>query len=336
MLSKRNRKYWLNLGYSEKDALFESKKRTKGNYEYYKFFKNIKSEEEIQKIIILYKKEHAITLENMIKRHGEEVGTAKYENYVQLHRNKNTFEGKHKKYGWSREQFDTYNKSRSVTLENMIKRHGEEVGTAKFISYCERQSYTKTLPYFIEIYGEIDGNIQYKRVNKLKAHTYEAYLERCSGDEPLAKKLYQECKEKMSKNGGVIGSTSISADSFFDMVSLFLSKLGETDFRYSKKGGEQPVFCENKCYYVDFYFGKTKKIIEFYGDYWHCNPGIYLVDETVKFPDGKYVVEQIWNRDKIRIDNITKQGYEVLVVWEFDYNKNSVEQVKKCTEFLLS
>lgn len=91
------------------------------------------------------------------EKYGEEVGSLKWKNYQDIQAETNTFEYKAKKYNMSKEEFDSYNKKRSCTLENFIERYGEEIGIDKWDEYCERQRYTTTVDYFIEKYGEEIG-----------------------------------------------------------------------------------------------------------------------------------------------------------------------------------
>ena len=98
-----------------------------------------------------------MTKEKAIERYGEEEGTRRWNEYCGLQAETNTFEYKQLHYGWTREQFDEYNRSRATTLVNMIRRHGEESGTRMFEEYCEKQRYTTTIDYFIEEYGVEEG-----------------------------------------------------------------------------------------------------------------------------------------------------------------------------------
>lgn len=52
------------------------------------------------------------------------------------------------------------------TLENFINRYGFEIGTNKYKKRCERISYTSSLDFFIDKYGDEDGLIVWK--NKFK------------------------------------------------------------------------------------------------------------------------------------------------------------------------
>ena len=133
-----------------------------------------------------------------------------------LYRNKQaetiTFEYKKDKYGWTEEDFSKYNKSRSVTLENMIKRHGEIDGKAKFDEYCEKQAVNgNTLEYFVSKYGKKDGNKQYEKVCANKSHTYDNYV-RLYGEE--------NAEEKLTKfHKGCNGFYSIISQQFFEELT---------------------------------------------------------------------------------------------------------------------
>lgn len=77
---------------------------------------------------------------------------------------------------------------------------------------------------------------------------------------------------------------------------------------------------------------KGNKIIEYNGDYWHCNPIKYNKDyfnEQVGMP-----AEWIWEKDKFKIDYAKEVGYDILVIWEYDYKNNKEETIKKCLDFL--
>jgi len=75
-----------------------------------------------------------------------------------------------------------------------------------------------------------------------------------------------------------------------------------------------------------------KKVIEFNGDYWHCNPLIYKEDFFNK--SKQMFAKDIWNYDKIKIDSIEKLGYKALIIWEYDYNNNKQKVVQQCIDFI--
>jgi hypothetical protein len=75
-----------------------------------------------------------------------------------------------------------------------------------------------------------------------------------------------------------------------------------------------------------------KKIIEFNGDYWHCNPFIYSPEYFHKFM--KCTAQEKWNADKKKIDLIKDAGYEVLVIWESEYKQSPELIIDKCIKYL--
>ena len=78
---------------------------------------------------------------------------------------------------------------------------------------------------------------------------------------------------------------------------------------------------------------KTMRIIEFNGDFWHMNPNIYKPDDVNKC--FKLTAKEKWEIDRLKVEAAKKRGYEVLVIWENDYNKNHDEIIKICKEFIL-
>ena len=94
---------------------------------------------------------------------GEEEGLKKWNHYCELQSKSNKFEYKKEKYGWTEEDFNNFNKTRAITLENQIAKYGEEEGTKRFNDYCEKQVYAgNKLEYFIEKLGEIEGRKKYE------------------------------------------------------------------------------------------------------------------------------------------------------------------------------
>ena len=83
-------------------------------------------------------------------------------------------------------------------------------------------------------------------------------------------------------------------------------------------------------YSYDFTY--KKKIIEFNGDYWHCNPLIYEGDYFNK--NKGLTAEEIWKYDNEKNNLAKSKGYQVLVIWESEWNENPEYVIKKCIKFL--
>lgn len=67
-------------------------------------------------------------------------------------------------------------------------------------------------------------------------------------------------------------------------------------------------------YTADLYNPTTKEIVEFYGDYWHCNPSKF--EESFYHKHIHMTAKEIWEKDRVRTEALQKLGYSVRVVWE--------------------
>lgn len=271
-------------------------------------------------------KKSAITLNNFIAKYGEEDGTIKWNNYRDKQAETNTFEYKQKKYGWTREQFDEYNSSRAQTLEKMISRHGEKIGTEKWINYCERQAYTNTLNYFIEKYGNDDGIKKYKEVNKGKASA--------SNPIELSKKLNISIDDAieiiLSRKPHNISSVgtwgSYLEKEFTESIETLLGeKLEYTTF--TKPFGK---WIDKLNSYVIYDIKHKDCIIEFNGDYWHANPNLYKDDAIIR---GKKAIE-IQQRDLLKIQTAKELGFRTLIVWESEYKSNKEKIINEVVKWM--
>lgn len=87
-------------------------------------------------------------------------------------------------------------------------------------------------------------------------------------------------------------------------------------------------------YVADFYIKQFNLIIECNGDFWHANPKKYKKDGVLKFPNTKGVIaEDLWKKDKRKIDKYKNLSYNILVIWESDIKK--LHKNGKLFEFLM-
>lgn len=86
-----------------------------------------------------------------------------------------------------------------------------------------------------------------------------------------------------------------------------------------------------RSYRPDYVNATTKKIIEFYGDYYHANP-IKYTDPSITLLN--MTVQQRWDRDAMRVRALREYEYQVLVVWEREYRYQKEETISKCLQFL--
>jgi len=236
------------------------------------------------------KNSYAITIENLIKKHGSDIGEKKWKEYCDKQANSNTFEYKRDKYGWSKEKFDEYNKSRSVTLENLISRYGEEDGLVKWKEYCDQQKYTTSLDYFISKYGIENGTDKYNNFCKKRLFGV--------GYSEVSKKLFDNLKQKID-----IGYTTYYANN---------------EWYFTNKGS-------NGFYLLDFYIKELNIGIEFNGDIWHANPNKYKPEDK-PFPFQRdLTAEYIWNKDKVKNDFLRTKLNKLIIIWESDLYKDGID-----------
>ena len=79
----------------------------------------------------------------------------------------------------------------------------------------------------------------------------------------------------------------------------------------------------------------NKKIIEYNGYAGrHCDPRDgFKPDDIQEVHNKPKRVQDIWNEEKMVLDQIRKEGYDVLVVWEYDFLKDFENEKKKILKF---
>jgi len=262
-----------------------------------------------------------ITKQTMIQKYGQELGTQKWEHYRSKQAETNSFEYKNKKYGWSKEQFDDYNKSRSVTLENCVKRHGVQ-GVEIWNSYIERQRYTNTLEYFIEKYGS-EGKEKWLNYNeeKSKSSNVDWIKEKFSVDDDAAIEILSQRR-----------TPSICSKSEKHFVNAFQTALG-SEIKYTSFTKQFSIWdkANHRIYFYDITCSSKKKIIEFNGDYWHCNPLMYSGDFIHKH--SNLTAKEIWSYDFEKIKTALNRDFSVKIVWESDYINKPDGIIQECVQW---
>lgn len=257
-----------------------------------------------------YCKPHSkgFTLEKCIVKYGSVIGKRKFDEYVQKHRFKNTFEGKKQKYGWTKEQFEEFNRSRSVTQKTMTKKYGAEEGTRRFETYCELQRHAGcSKQYFIEKYGVEDGTKRYEDLNRQKSHSYESYIEKYKDPELARIKL----KEYFETRSVQLPASKISQSLFSDIVD----KIGTDHVYFSSLNKEFGMMGDKKYYFYDFCDTISKTVIEFHGIKFHVKDP---TKEFVQLYSGKSK-EYVLEHDRKKEECAKNRGFNYWVIWEDDY-----------------
>ena len=247
----------------------------------------------------LTKSQSKVTLENMIRVHGEIEGPKIFDNYRQKQAFSNSFEYKQLHHGWTKEKYDQYNSSRANTKINNIQRYGKELGEKKWEIYCNVQRYAGVAyDYFVSTYGDIEGPERYETMLDKKTH--------CNF--PGYSKISAELFSQIDTDGNC----------------YYAPKTPEYKFKTAA--------ITRRSYFVDFYNPVQRKGIEFYGDYWHTNPEKYQID--FKNRSGRTAEEQ-WAFDKNRINSIEQEfNVKILVIWENDFKMNRERVISKSKAFI--
>ena len=257
---------------------------------------------------------YAMTKKKMIDKYGEEEGNRRWEEYCKRQSETNTFEYKQKTYGWTEEDFKKFNKSRAVTLKNLIKKYGEEEGNKRWNNYIEQQKLTKSWEYMVEHFGEKRA----REINKMKAITLEG----------LIKKYGEEEGNKRWKNFLINRSKGVSEISqiLFKNLDKYIGKNHIT--YYHDKNSEYFVHGEDQIYYMDYFIKDLNICIEYNGGCFHGDERIYEDNEYCNPFDKSLTAKELREKDKERYEYLYKNyGIKTFVIWELDYNPNDFDYI---------
>ena len=120
------------------------------------------------------------------------------------------------------------------------------------------------------------------------------------------KEYYLKCEKTILEKYGMSNTWSLAKTSPRSNLEKRLEPLLENYEHNVKLGNYKPD-------YINY---STGHIIEVFGDYWHCNPKKY--DKNYYHSKLNMLAENIWLKDKLRIEYFESLGYTVTVVWESD------------------
>ena len=229
--------------------------------------------------------------------------------------------------------------ARSPFSENFINYESPEDARRFQLEHCSKGRYNTRLSYWIE-----EGHSPEEAIKMLKERQATFTLNKCitKYGEEKGHRIFEERQKAWSK---IIESkyqagefTRFSESNWSNTEAVFINQLVNTlnlkpDEYYSCINGKQffRYFKEvklTKSY--DFVIGK--KIIEFNGDYWHCNPNQYKADYYHKHI--QLTAKEIWDLDQIKISLIENEGYQVLTIWESEWNDDPNRTIENCIKFI--
>lgn len=82
-----------------------------------------------------------------------------------------------------------------------------------------------------------------------------------------------------------------------------------------------------KSLHYDLFVKEKKLLVEYNGDYWHCNPKKYTQDYINK--KKKMTAKELWTQDEKKKKIAIENNYNFVVIWESDYKKNKEVEINK-------
>ena len=262
---------------------------------------------------VLGRKKYALTKEKFISKYGEEEGSKKWEEYIKKQALTNKYEYKKEKYGWTEDDFKEYNKSRAVTLKNLISKYGEEEGSKKWEEYIKKQSLTKSFDYMVKKYGYEKA----RNINISKGLSLDTFIRKYGEIEGTIKyhNFYERSRDYFSK---------ISQECFKKIDSI-LSKKFKT--YYATKNGEYGLMLNGKYIKMDYFIKDLNICIEFNGTVFHADPRKYKEEDTPNPFNKKLLAKDIWKEEKNRVEALKNQyNIDTYIIWEDDYLNNFDEK----------
>jgi len=129
-----------------------------------------------------------------------------------------------------------------------------------------------------------------------------------SGKLENTRKKMSECMKKTLRSGKI--KSKVSSKKEKEIYELLINH-----------GYKVKRFFKIDTKICDLYIPSLNLIIEYFGDYWHCNPKKYSYDYINQ--KKQMTAKQIWDYDKHKVDLIISYGYNLEVIWESDFKTNT-------------
>lgn len=223
-----------------------------------------------------------------------------------------------------------------------VKKVMDEIHKKTFKKFKENKEhyaykYTTRIEYYLNK-GYTKKEAKNKLSNRQKTFSKKICIDKYGEKE--GKKIWKKRQKKWQKslidNGNLKGGYSkISQTLFYEILNYYKISDLKNIFFWTKNR-EYYIKSNNKIYLYDFVDIKNNKVIEYNGDQYHANPKIYEGDSYPHpfHKTNKYKAEEIWKKDKHKIEVAERKGFEVFVVWDSEYKKNPKETLEKCLDFL--
>jgi len=243
------------------------------------------------------------SLPGYIEKHGIEKGTELFNNRIKKQAYKVSLAGYIDKYGPIEGPKKIHKIKNNLSLDKFILRYGEKEGNRRYKVHCKTMSRNSTLPGYIDKYGPEEGS---KRYNQKLLNVAVGLSKAFKG-----------------------GYSTISQELFWNIFELVANN---RSCMFAERSDKEFFLHDNvnhKMYFYDFKY--DNKIIEFNGEYWHANPNKYNASDILY--SGRTAFE-IWERENAKLQFTREQGYEVLIIWEGEFEADPKGETDRCIEFL--
>ena len=271
----------------------------------------------------LHNKDRIITEKKMIQKYGEEKGKEQWQNICNKKKFSNSKIGYIQKYGEEK----AYKILKSLSeVSKLVDIYGEKDGKNLFSEKQKRKS-KRCITYWIN-----KGYSEEEAKKQVQKHQSTFSLEKC------IEKYGNEKGLNVWESRQIKWQTTLRAKSAEEIKNINKRKYPGEKSKYSVSIAEKELKHILKCnsqlelkgFWYDLYY--ENKIIEYNGDYWHCNPIKFSKDYIN--PSTGLSAKQQWERDKIKNDIAICEGFDILIIWEYDYKKDKKGVIKKCQDFL--
>ena len=231
------------------------------------------------------------------------------------------------------------NDVKETIKQTMIEHHGvENPSQSKVLQ--DKKRLTCKEHYGVDV--PLKSKVIRDKVRNTNRERYGGNAPMCS--EHIRQKMRKTCDERY---GGIgFASDELNEKSIAKTVELYgktpLQILHESSMSITKSKGETELGEFVKTIYngdiefnnrstlsfgkeLDIWIPERRIAIEFNGDYWHMNPKLY--SESDYNSSINMTAKQKWEYDKLKLDECTQIGIELIVIWENDWVNNK-EQIK--------
>jgi hypothetical protein len=214
------------------------------------------------------------------------------------------------------------------TLDNHIKRYGQVEGAKRYLESNKKRGKAQTFDGFVEKFGEAAIEKWEEFTKDRSSRTKVEYYINKYG-EIDGKLKYQEWFNNTIGGDNSLSQSKISKTLFEKLDNSGTAHFGDNEYMIELTDTEKVILGKN---FIRPDFLINNKIIEFYGTYWHCHESMFE-DNQINNQIGK-TAKEVWEYDSKRIEILESKGFDVMVIWEHEYNEATENIINICNEFL--